>query len=143
MGSQDIVAKVSATIHASAAKIWKALTDPAQIKEYMFGATVQTDWKEGSDITWKGEWEGKAYEDKGKILQVKEGEAIQYSHYSPLSGKPDEPENYHVVTITLHEGSGWTTVHLEQDNNTSEKEREHSEENWRVMLAGIKKLSES
>lgn len=27
--------------------------------------------------------------------------SMQYSHYSRLSGLPDLPENYHIVTIAL------------------------------------------
>ena len=63
------IARAATTIKTSADKVWNALTDPEMIKKYMFGATVISDWKEGSKITWKGEWEGKPYEDKGKILR--------------------------------------------------------------------------
>jgi hypothetical protein len=30
----------------------------------MFGTTVNSEWREGAPITWKGDWKGKAYEDK-------------------------------------------------------------------------------
>jgi len=142
MEPQGIVARASATIHAPAAKVWKALTDPAQIKEYMFGAKVQSDWKEGSAISWKGEWKGKTYEDKGRILQLEEEQLLQYSHYSPLSGMPDEPGSYHTVTVKLEGEGNETKVSLEQDNNASDEERQHSEENWKAMLDGIRKLTE-
>jgi hypothetical protein len=67
----------------------------------MFGIEVVSEWKEGSQIVWKGEWQGKSYEGKGVILKLKRNSLIQYSHFSPLSGKPDLPENYHTVTIKL------------------------------------------
>lgn len=35
--------ETSITIHAPAAKVWKALTDPKMIKKYMFGANVESD----------------------------------------------------------------------------------------------------
>ena len=50
---------------ASPARVWSALTDPAEIKRYMFGSEVETDWKPGSTIVWKGEYQGRAYQDKG------------------------------------------------------------------------------
>ena len=56
--------KTSIIINAPAAQVWKALTDPAIIKQYFFGTNVETDWKKGSPITWTGEWEGKTYQDK-------------------------------------------------------------------------------
>ncbi len=99
--AQDHLAKVSTTINAPAASVWDALTNPEKIKKYMFVTNVSSSFKEGSPITWKGEWEGKPYEDKGKILKITPQRVLQYSHFSPLSGEPDKPENYHTVTIEL------------------------------------------
>lgn len=142
MTSTDLIAKAATTINTTADKVWQALTDPAIIKQYMFGTTVTSDWKEGSDISWKGEWKGKSYEDKGKILQLIPGKKLQYSHYSPLSGLEDKPGNYHTVTITLSEDSNKTYVVLEQDNNADEKSKEHSEQNWKMMFESLKKVLE-
>src|SRR6187431_1246091 len=136
------IAKAAITINASAAKVWHALTDPAMIKKYMFGTTVISDWKEGSKIVWKGEWEGKAYEDKGKILLFEPNRCLQYSHFSPLSDLHDNPENYHIVTIDLEEKDKQTIVILTQTNNADEKTKDHSEKNWKMMLASLKKLLE-
>jgi hypothetical protein len=38
--------------------------------QYMFGTNVISDWQEGSPILWKGEWQGKKYEDLGVILKL-------------------------------------------------------------------------
>jgi len=112
------------------------------IKKYMFGTTVISDWKEGSKIIWKGEWEGKTYEDKGKILRFEPKKSLQYSHFSPLSDLHDNPENYHIVTIELEEKDKQTIVTLTQTNNADEKTKDHSEKNWKMMLASLKKLLE-
>ena len=136
------IARAATTIKTSVDKVWNALTDPEMIKKYMFGATVISDWKEGSKITWKGEWEGKPYEDKGKILRFEPKKSLQYSHFSPLSGLHDNPENYHIVTIDLEEKDEQTNVTLTQDNNINKKDRDHSEKNWKMMLASLKKLLE-
>ncbi len=108
----------------------------------MFGTNIISDWKEGSPIVWKGEWEGKKYEDKGLILKLEPGRLIQYSHFSPLSGQQDSPENYHTVTIELSGKGNQTFVSLLQDNNETEEARKHSENNWEMMLDGLKKLLE-
>ena len=52
----------------------------------MFGAELETDWAEGSPITWSGEWEGKPYQDKGKVLEVDPGRRLVHTHFSALSG---------------------------------------------------------
>jgi uncharacterized protein YndB with AHSA1/START domain len=108
----------------------------------MFGTNVVSDWKEGSPIVWKGEWQGKKYEDKGVILKLEPEHLIQYSHFSPLSGKPDLAENYHTVTIELSGDKAQTHISLSQDNNPTEQARKHSEKNWVMMLASLKELLE-
>jgi len=139
---KDLVAKASISINASSDKVWNALTSPKAIKQYMFGTNVISDWREGSLIVWKGEWQGKSYEDKGVILQLKPGHTIQYSHFSPLSGLPDKPENYHTVTVELSANGNQTHVSLAQNRNANQEERAHSEENWGMMLAALKKYLE-
>jgi uncharacterized protein YndB with AHSA1/START domain len=136
------IAKASISIDASREKVWNALIDPKAIKQYMFGTNVVSDWKEGSSIVWKGEWQGKSYEDKGEIIQLTPGETLQYSHFSPLSGQPDKPENYHAVTIALSDNGNQTDVTLTQDNNATEADKAESEKNWGMMLEGLKKFAE-
>ncbi len=140
--NKGLIAKASISINAPVGKVWDALADPEVIRQYMFGTNVISDWKQGSPIAWKGEWQGKKYEDRGVILKLELGRLIQYSHFSPLSGQQDLPENYHTVTIELVSHGVETAVLLSQDNNETEQAREHSEENWKTMLASLKKLLE-
>jgi uncharacterized protein YndB with AHSA1/START domain len=140
---KNLIARASTVIDAPRATVWNALVNPQLIKQYMFGTNVVSDWREGSPIVWKGEWQGRSYEDKGVILQLKPRTRLQYSHFSPLSGLPDEPQNYHTVTVELSGEGNQTRVTLAQDKNASEQAREHSEGNWSMMLAGLKGLLES
>jgi len=137
-----LIAKAHITISAPIAKVWDALVNPEMIKQYMFGTNAVSDWKEGSPIVWKGEWEGKPYEDKGVILQLKPERVLQYSHFSPLAGQADVPANYHTVTIELSPEEKGTILRLSQDNNSTEEDREHSEKMWGMMLTGLKKVLE-
>jgi uncharacterized protein YndB with AHSA1/START domain len=139
---KNLIAKASATINAPSEKVWDALVNPDATVQYMFGTNVVSDWREGSPIIWQGEWQGRAYEDKGVILQLKPGRTLQYSHFSPLSGLPDKPESYHTVTIELSDEGDQTRVSLAQDNNPSEQAREHSEKNWQDMLTALKSYME-
>lgn len=141
--NKDLVARAAVTIEASPSEVWEALVDPESIQEYMFGTHVVTDWEIGSPIAWQGEWQGKAYEDKGEILNIEQQRVLQYSHYSPLSGKADKPENYHTVTIRLSAEGENTQVILTQDRNESVEARQHSQENWETMLDGLKDLVEA
>jgi uncharacterized protein YndB with AHSA1/START domain len=136
------VASVEAEIDASRSAVWRALTDPDQIEKYMFGSRVETDWTPGSRITWKGVHGGKQYEDKGEILEVVEDRRLKVTHFSPLSGKEDAPENYHTLVYELDEHDGKTRLSLSQDNNPTEEAAEHSRANWQKMLTALKDLVE-
>jgi len=142
METKNLVANAQTTIDTSVENVWKALTEPKMIKEYMFGTTVTSNWEEGSKITWKGEMNGKKYEDKGEILEIVPKMKLKYSHFSPSSGQPDKPENYHIVTITLEDREKKTEVTLTQNRNGSEKEKQEAEKNWNAMLVSLKELLE-
>ncbi|TCM47683.1 SRPBCC domain-containing protein [Kribbella sp. VKM Ac-2568] len=138
----DYVATAKTEISASPTQVWGVLTDPEQIKKFMFGADVETDWQPGSPIIWKGVYEGKEYEDKGEILAVEPGRLLKVTHYSPLSGQPDTPENYHTLTYELEESGTTTRLSLSQDNNASEEEAEHSRGMWEMLVNGVKEAAE-
>jgi len=140
---ENLPAEAAVTIKGSLSQVWDALTNPDKIKQYMFGATVESEWKVGSPIAWKGEWKGKPFEDKGRILEIQQGKRLRYSHFSPLSGAPDRPESYHTVTIQLDGPDGAIHVDLSQDNNPTEKARDESCRNWSMMLDGLKKTVET
>ena len=141
--NRKFTAKASTKIHAPASKVWDALTKPDLIKQYLFGTEVTTDWQVGSPITYKGIWEGKAYEDKGQILQIEPGKLLVSTFWSSFTGLPDTPENYNTARYELSPEGDGTRVTVTQDNNATQEEADHSEQNWKMVLDGMKKLVES
>ena len=136
------ISKASTIINTSTSKVWDALTKPELIKQYMFGTEVITDWQVGSPITYKGIWDGKAYEDKGKVLQIEIEKLLVSTFWSSLAGLPDIPENYKTVRYELVPEDNGTRLSITQDNNDSQEEATHSEQNWKMVLDGMKKLLE-
>jgi uncharacterized protein YndB with AHSA1/START domain len=134
--------EVSILIDAAPGEVWDALTNPDQIKKYFFGTEAISDWKKGSPLYFRGEWEGKKYEDKGTILETKQGELFKYTYWSSMSGIEDKPENYVIVTYRLSEVQGKTKVTITQENIESDDMRKHSEENWNKVLSDLKNLLE-
>ena len=131
---------VRKTIDAPAGEVWAALTTPETIKQYFFGSEVETDWEEGSPIVFRGEYEGRRYEDKGEIRDVEEEKSLSFTHWSEMSGKPDSPENYATVTYDLKNLGGKTEVKVTQTNCMGEEEQ--TKKNWRKVLGGLKKTVE-
>ncbi len=142
MAISTLVAKATITVNAPIARVWDALVNPEIIKKYMFNTNVISKWTVGSSITWSGIWQGRKFEDKGVILRLEPRRLMQYTHFSPLSGLPDVPENYHTVTIELSRDGKQTRVSLMQDHNPTEEEREYSQANWKMMLEALKKVVE-
>lgn len=132
------VATAETDIHASPQQVWAALTEPDQIAAYMGGSRVETTWRVGSPITWSGEYEGRAYQDKGQVLIFDEPQVLSVTHYSPLMGQDDVPESYHTVLYTLTAIDEGTRLSMTQDNCVNEEQAEQFSRNWQAMLDGLK-----
>lgn len=140
--NKALISQATISIQASISKVWQALTSPDLIKQYLFGTTVKTDWQVGSSIIYEGQWQGKPYQDKGTILQIEPGKLLVSTYWSSLAGLPDVPENYKTVRYELSPEGSETRLTITQDNNASQDEANHSRENWKMVLEGIKKLLE-
>ena len=75
-------------------------------------------------------------------MQLEPGKLIVSTFWSSLSGLPDAPENYKTVRYELSSEGSVMRLTIIQDNNDSEEEARHSEENWKMVLDGIKNLVE-
>jgi uncharacterized protein YndB with AHSA1/START domain len=138
----SITGKASITINAPSKIVWEALTTPSIIKQYFFGTTAISDWKAGSPLIFRGEWEGKNYEDKGTILETVPEKLFRYTYWSSMSGIEDKPENYVTITYRLSEKNNRTELTITQENIPDEKTKEHSVQNWNKVLNDLKQLLE-
>lgn len=142
--SKGFTAKSTIEINAPVSKVWDALVNPELIKQYLFGTEVSTDWEVGSPITYKGIWEGKPFEDRGKILKIEPEALLVSTYWSAFSGLPDSPENYQTVRYELNpDGSMRTIMTVTQDNIQSEEDVSRYEQNWNMTLDAIKKVVEN
>ncbi len=134
--------KKEITLKATQEEVWEALTDPIKLKQMMFGCTVVTSWEIGSEILFKGEWEGIEFVDKGHILNFEKGKSYAYDYWSTFSGLPDSPENYSMITFKVKEVNNGTLLYLEQHNFATETVFEHSNKNWDQALSTLKEMLE-
>lgn len=121
-------------------KVWDALVNPNIIKKYLFGTEVISDWNVGSPMIFKGEWEGKTFEDKGNILMIANESIFKYNYWSGFSGLPDLPENYSIVTYQLEASKNHTTLKLTQEGFANEQARSHSEVSWDIVLQSMQDI---
>jgi uncharacterized protein YndB with AHSA1/START domain len=119
--SQPLIIRNSIDIHAPASKVWNVLTNPEETKKYMFGCEALSDWKEGSSLIWKGNFNGvELIAVKGEIRKIQAGKYLEYTVIDPNNPQiPDLPENYLTVTYEVTENNGTTTLIATQgDYNT-------------------------
>lgn len=138
----DHFAKRSIVVNAPASRVWQALIRPELVKRYLFGTEMTADWRVGGAVTYRGQWEGKAYQDKGSVLVYEPEKRLRTTYFSSMSGLEDKPESYSTVTYELSEAGGWTTLTVTQDNNPSPESAEHSAQNWELVLANLKNVVE-
>lgn len=139
----DLVVTKSIEISASPDRVWKTLTDPDLIKEYLFGTETLTNWKVGSNIIFQGEYQGAAYMDKGIVLENILHQKIKYSYWSSFSGLQDLPENYAKITYNFESNSlGGTKFTWTQEGYSSMEGMEHSKNGMEDFLNTIKMIAE-
>ena len=138
----DLNTSVSMLIQAPVQEVWRALTTPETIKQWFFGVETETDWTPGSSIVHRGEYQGKPYVDKGKIVRFEPPELLVHTHWSDVSGTPDEPEQYQEVSWALAEQKGATELTISERNLPSEEAKAVSEQGWKAALESLKTLLE-
>ena len=139
----DLEVSGTIEINADPAKVWKGLTDPAIIKEYLFGTETVTDWKVGSEVIFQGEYNEHKYRDKGAILENELHKTISYSYWSGFSGLEDKPENYFVMSYILTEEDGQTKLEIIQEDNRPNVVQEEPQGEENPVLQSLKKVAEA
>lgn len=148
--AEPLIIKNSITINAPVATVWDALVNPEQTKQYMFGCETVSNWKPGSELLWKGVYEGNEMVFvKGEILQIEPEKFLEYTTIDPNSDIDDTSENYLRVTYELIPDGSQTILNVTQGDysTVAEGERRYQDsynngEGWNPILVEIKKLLE-
>jgi uncharacterized protein YndB with AHSA1/START domain len=141
--NKELIAEWTVEIKAPSSEVWNALVSPSIIKKYLYGTEVITDWKPGNEILFQGRWEGKEYRDKGIILRCEPETICEYTYWSSFSRLEDREENYSIVTFTVRAENATTHLKVTQKGFASIQARDHSLNNWRMVLDAMKKIIEN
>jgi uncharacterized protein YndB with AHSA1/START domain len=133
---------VQRTIHAPIEKVWDALTHPELVKQYFFGTQLVTSWQLNSPIFFRGEWEGKPYEDKGTVLTFEPNKTLSFNYHSAWSDLEDRPENYQIITYSVKKKGDSTILTIGQRNIDALSKKLDSIKNWTALTLAIKKMME-
>jgi len=132
-------------IHSGASTVWRTLTEPALMKQWMgdpaIEIDIQTNWQVNGPIVISGSHHLK-FENKGTVLLFEPGQAIKYNFLSSLSRLPDIPENYTIISFTLSPADSQTALTLVITNFPTETIYRHLDFYWRTTIELIKQLVE-
>lgn len=132
-------------IDATPEKLWEALTDGSYTKRYWFGREVQSDWAEGSDVSFLDE-NGTAV-DQGKVLTIEPYRFLSYT-FSWLEDKTIR-QTAPVVTFELQPMDSIVKLtlkhhHLLPSDFRDEREGFYGINNgWPAILSNLKSLLET
>jgi uncharacterized protein YndB with AHSA1/START domain len=148
---KPLIIRNEITIDAPASRVWDALVKPEQTKQYMFGCEALSDWNVGSELIWKGEYEGKEMIFvKGEVLEIEPEKLLRYTTIDPHSDINDVSENYLQVTYDLIPQGEKTLLKVSQGDYAAvaDGERRYQDsynngEGWNPILVEIKKLVEA
>jgi uncharacterized protein YndB with AHSA1/START domain len=142
--TSDFAVVKSVEIFKSTNDVWRALTEPDQIIQWMGGARVESKWEIGSDITFTGKMPNfnKAYRDRGTVLAMEREKFLQYSHWSEMSRLPDIPQNRTIITFILDGMDEKTRLTVRHNHFYSEAAYKHANFFWSFGLTALKNLLE-
>ena len=129
-------------IDATKEKVWETLTKPESVKLWQYGSELITNWKAGSDIRFRTEWEGKVFEQWGKIIEFQPIELLKYSLFAPRPDLEDKLENYFIMTYRLTTETGQTKLEIIQEDNRPHAVQEELQGEENPILQALKKVAE-
>jgi uncharacterized protein YndB with AHSA1/START domain len=130
-------------ISASTEKVWETITKPELVKLWQYGSDLLTTWEIGSDIRFRTEWQGKVFEQWGKVLEMRPNEVVKYSLFAPRPDLEDKPENYFIMTYVLTQQDGQTQLEIIQEDNRPNAVQEEPQGEENPVLKSLKQLAET
>ncbi|WP_243076541.1 SRPBCC domain-containing protein [Microbacterium sp. SS28] len=150
------IARADIEVDASLEKVWETITRHAS--DVNFGATVESDWKPGSTVVWRGVWEGKPFVDSGEVIEAVAPHRLVLTHTSgadPAAGGTSEKDDageaeesasasgsVHRLTYELSGSGAGTRIEFWQDGNATPPAAVQAEHNWVQHLKAVKERAE-
>lgn len=128
-------------IRSTPEKVWQALTDPATMRTYWFGAFAETDWKPGSP--WALRFEDGRVADAGEILEAEPPKKLVIRWRNEWkSDIKAEGWSRCTMTIETYQGVAQLTVRHELEGEGT-KFIEAVSGGWPKILSNLKSLLET
>lgn len=126
-------------IKAPVERVFRALTTSEEIPKYYPLIEVESTWKLGADVLYKGEVDGTPFTDFGVIEAIEPPKLYEYRYWSDNHGTERLPDNYIRISYSLSSSNGGTELLLTQSNIISEDLYQLMETQvWDYLLGSLK-----
>jgi len=128
-------------IRTTPEKLWSALTDAKQMKEYWFGMQIKTEWKPG--VEWQMLFPDGKVADTGEILELERPKRIRLKWRNEF--KPElKAEGYSVCTFEIERVGGAVRLTITHTIERAEsKFIQAVSGGWPKILSNLKSLLET
>lgn len=131
-------------INADTATVWKTLTKPELVKEYLYDCRVETTWNKGSEIWYTQEKNGeKIVRVNGRIIEIIPQKLLKLS----IIGTQEGYHQYVTMTYELETADKNKTDLLVREEgfeyiDQGRKRYEQSKKGWEMVLPKLKAVAE-
>lgn len=145
--SKELFVHNEISLNADAATVWDILTKPEHTQKYMYGISINSDWKVGSPVLWKMTIDSnELVVVKGDVVKIEPEKYLEYTVFDPNMGIEDKASNYLTVTYTLTSEGSKTKLSISQGDfagvgNTLAR-YDDTVKGWEHALQGIKEIVE-
>jgi len=124
--------------------VFFALTNSEEITKYFPLNSVESEWKEGKEVKYKGEVNGSPFTDYGVIEVLSPPSIYRYRYWSDNHGTERTEDNHLVIEYVLTPFSEGTSVYVIQSNIKSKALYEMMEgQVWGYLLGSLKQYMEN
>lgn len=131
-------------IHASPESVFSALTNSEEIPKFFPLKSVESSWKVGDEVLYKGEIEGVPFTDFGTIEKLAYPSEYRYRYWSDNHGTERTEENHLTIDYRVAKSSEGTLLTVIQSNIKSlEMYQLMNEKVWSFLLNALKEYIEN
>lgn len=134
-------------INASIEKCWKVITQSSYVKEYMFGASVESDWEEGASLTYFIDEQGQRMDMVyGEIETINSPSRLRHTLIPAQADYERIPENFIFCDYRLNGNEEKTVLSIHQGGFEGAAEGEaryqSAQKGWDAVLPKMKEIAE-